>query len=33
MFRPAATAQFELAGPPLALNTGTIITYRVPARR
>ena len=33
MFRPAATAQLELAGT-LALNTGTVIlTYRVPASR
>ena len=32
MFRPASTAQLELAGT-LALNTGTVIlTYRVPSR-
>jgi hypothetical protein len=33
MFRPAATAQLELADT-LALNTGTVIlTYRLPPRR
>ena len=33
MFRPAATAQFELTGT-LMLNTGTVIlTYRIPSTR
>jgi dihydrofolate reductase len=33
LFRPSATAQFELTGT-LTLNTGTVIlTYRIPAGR